>query len=83
MAAYVELVQQTKNTRLKYLLSQTDEYIAIINRMVKDQRTDTGGRGRGRRKVVVDDASSEKVCAYRKIPIDTWICVYVHECTQL
>jgi pentose-5-phosphate-3-epimerase len=49
MEAYVALVQETKNSRLKYLLSQTDEYISIINRLVKDQRS-TGKKRRGRKK---------------------------------
>lgn len=49
MEAYIALVQETKNSRLKYLLSQTDEYIAIINRLVKDQRS-TGKKRRGRKR---------------------------------
>lgn len=38
MDAYIALVQETKNTRLKYLLAQTDEYIATIRNMIRDQR---------------------------------------------
>lgn len=38
MEAYIALVQETKNTRLKYLLAQTDEYIATIRNMIRDQR---------------------------------------------
>lgn len=40
MEAYTSLVQETKNGRLKYLLNETDNYIATINRMIQEQRTD-------------------------------------------
>lgn len=39
MEAYASLVQETKNGRLKYLLNETDSYIATINRMIQEQRT--------------------------------------------
>ena len=38
MEAYNQLVQETKNSRLKFLLSQTDTYINTINQLIKDQR---------------------------------------------
>lgn len=38
MAAYASLVQDTKNGRLKFLLNETDSYIAAINKMIQDQR---------------------------------------------
>lgn len=38
MESYMKLVQETKNTRLKHLLDQTDDYISTINRMVQAQR---------------------------------------------
>jgi hypothetical protein len=38
MAAYASLVQDTKNGRLKFLLNETDSYIATINKMIQDQR---------------------------------------------
>lgn len=42
MEAYTSLVQETKNGRLKYLLNETDNYIATINRMIQEQRTPDG-----------------------------------------
>ena len=36
MEEYAKLIQETKNTRLKYLLNQTDSYIATINSMIQD-----------------------------------------------
>lgn len=41
MEAYSKLIQETKNSRLKYLLNQTDSYILTINSMIQEQR-DTG-----------------------------------------
>merc|ERR1711871_1913021 len=41
MEEYAKLIQDTKNTRLKYLLNQTDSYIATINSMIQEQK-DTG-----------------------------------------
>ncbi len=38
MEAYTSLVQDTKNGRLKFLLNETDSYIATINRMIQEQR---------------------------------------------
>ena len=38
MESYMKLVQETKNSRLKHLLDQTDDYISTINRMVQAQR---------------------------------------------
>jgi SNF2 family DNA or RNA helicase len=38
MEAYSSLVQDTKNGRLKFLLNETDSYIATINRMIQEQR---------------------------------------------
>eukprot|EP00428_Durinskia_dybowskii_P083329 CAMPEP_0170441350 /NCGR_PEP_ID=MMETSP0117_2-20130122/46848_1 /TAXON_ID=400756 /ORGANISM="Durinskia baltica, Strain CSIRO CS-38" /LENGTH=1297 /DNA_ID=CAMNT_0010701887 /DNA_START=433 /DNA_END=4327 /DNA_ORIENTATION=+ len=43
MAAYASLVQDTKNGRLKFLLNETDSYIATINRMIQEQRVFTPG----------------------------------------
>lgn len=40
MDAYASLVADTKNGRLKYLLNETDTYIATINKMIRDQRSD-------------------------------------------
>lgn len=42
MEAYTSLVQETKNGRLKYLLSETDNYIATIKRMIQEQRNGGG-----------------------------------------
>jgi ATP-dependent helicase STH1/SNF2 len=42
MEAYTSLVQETKNGRLKFLLSETDNYIATINRLIQEQRIDGG-----------------------------------------
>lgn len=39
MEAYMALVQDTKNGRLKFLLNETDNYIATINRMIQEQRS--------------------------------------------
>jgi ATP-dependent helicase STH1/SNF2 len=39
MEAYASLVQETKNGRLKFLLNETDNYIAAINKMIQEQRT--------------------------------------------
>ena len=38
MEAYSNLVQDTKNGRLKFLLNETDSYISTINRMIQEQR---------------------------------------------
>jgi len=38
MEAYNQLVQETKNSRLKFLLSQTDSYMNTINQLIQDQR---------------------------------------------
>ena len=40
MDAYLALVKETKNDRLKYLINETDTYINTINRMITDQRQD-------------------------------------------
>jgi ATP-dependent helicase STH1/SNF2 len=42
MDAYAELLQETKNGRLKFLLNETESYIATINKMIQDQRIDDG-----------------------------------------
>lgn len=34
----MKLVQETKNSRLKHLLSETETYLNTINRMVQEQR---------------------------------------------
>ena len=47
MAAYTKLVQETKNTRLKFLLNQTDTYVSVINKMVQDQRVAQEGEDDG------------------------------------
>jgi ATP-dependent helicase STH1/SNF2 len=39
MEAYASLVQETKNGRLKFLLNETDNYIAAINKMIQEQRS--------------------------------------------
>jgi superfamily II DNA or RNA helicase len=38
MVAYNQLVMETKNVRLKYLLSQTEGYIQTIHKMIEEQR---------------------------------------------
>jgi ATP-dependent helicase STH1/SNF2 len=38
MEQYMALVQQTKNGRLQFLLNETDNYLATINRMIQEQR---------------------------------------------
>lgn len=38
MEAYTKLVQETKNDRLQFLLSETDAYIESINAMIQQQR---------------------------------------------
>jgi ATP-dependent helicase STH1/SNF2 len=38
MESYMQLVSETKNKRLQYLLNETDSYIATINRMIQEQR---------------------------------------------
>jgi len=38
MEAYAELVNETKNERLQFLLKQTDEYIAQISHMISESR---------------------------------------------
>jgi SNF2 family DNA or RNA helicase len=43
MESYMKLVQETKNSRLKHLLDQTDDYISTINRMVQAQRMQSDG----------------------------------------
>ena len=50
MEAYSKLVEETKNVRLQFLLSETDKYIATINRMVQEQQDaaptdELGGEG--------------------------------------
>ncbi len=40
MEAYAALVQDTRNGRLKFLLNETDTYIATINKMIQDQRVE-------------------------------------------
>lgn len=40
MDAYTSLVQETKNGRLKFLLSETDNYIATINKLIQEQRVE-------------------------------------------
>lgn len=42
MVAYNQLVQDTKNERLKHLLNQTDGYIQTINAMIENQRAEGG-----------------------------------------
>ena len=37
MDAYARLLQETKNDRLHFLVSQTDSYLAAINKMVQSQ----------------------------------------------
>jgi uncharacterized protein YoxC len=41
MEAYSKLVQETKNERLHYLMNQTDSYLAKINELVQNQRSET------------------------------------------
>jgi ATP-dependent helicase STH1/SNF2 len=43
MEAYTNLVQETKNGRLKFLLNETDSYISTINRMIQEQRVEANG----------------------------------------
>ena len=38
MEAYANLIKDTKNGRLKFLLNETDTYISEINRMIQEQR---------------------------------------------
>jgi ATP-dependent helicase STH1/SNF2 len=38
MDAYLKLVQDTKNDRLKFLINETDTYINAINAMIQQQR---------------------------------------------
>lgn len=38
MEAYASMVQDAKNGRLKFLLAETDNYIATINKLVQQQR---------------------------------------------
>lgn len=38
MEAYMSLVDNAKNGRLKFLLNETEGYIATINKMIQDQR---------------------------------------------
>lgn len=45
MVAYVKLVEETKNERLKYLLRQTDNYILQINSMIAEQASSGSGGG--------------------------------------
>jgi SNF2 family DNA or RNA helicase len=45
MVAYNQLVQETKNVRLKFLLSQTDGYIHTINKMIEEQRAAASSSG--------------------------------------
>lgn len=40
MVAYNQLVQETKNERLKHLLNQTDGYMQTINQLIENQRAD-------------------------------------------
>lgn len=40
MEAYTSLVQDTKNSRLKFLLNETDSYITTINKMIQQQRVE-------------------------------------------
>ena len=42
MEMYTQMVQETKNARLRYLLNETDSYIEIINKMIQDQRAESG-----------------------------------------
>jgi hypothetical protein len=42
MAAYAELLRRTKNDRLTFLLSQTDEYMGKIRALVKQRRREMG-----------------------------------------
>ena len=42
MDAYKKMIQETKNSRLKYLLNQTDSYILTINSLIQEQR-ESGG----------------------------------------
>lgn len=41
MEAYTNLVKETKNGRLQYLLNETDTYINTINQLIQDQRVVT------------------------------------------
>mmetsp|Transcript_14910 Transcript_14910/g.22432 ORF Transcript_14910/g.22432 Transcript_14910/m.22432 type:complete len:1326 (+) Transcript_14910:95-4072(+) len=70
MEAYIQLVQETKNSRLKYLLAQTDEYIATINRMIKDERqvtpVDQDDAGEGVDSVEAGDKASKVSKDYYK-----------------
>jgi ATP-dependent helicase STH1/SNF2 len=42
MEAYTALVQETRNDRLKFLLSKTDQYIDQISGLLKDQQDGDG-----------------------------------------
>lgn len=41
MEAYAKMIQDTKNTRLKFLLNQTDSYITQINDLIQVQREES------------------------------------------
>jgi hypothetical protein len=79
MESYMQLVQETKNSRLKHLLDQTDDYISTINRMVQAQRMEEG-QGEGGEEGGGGGAEEQKVgavcvscvsvhCVYRSVII--------------
>ena len=45
MDAYAKMIQDTKNTRLKFLLNQTDSYITQINDLIQVQREESESAG--------------------------------------
>ncbi|KAJ1441487.1 SNF2 family N-terminal domain-containing protein [Ochromonadaceae sp. CCMP2298] len=56
MEAYTNLVQETKNGRLKFLLNETDSYISTINRMIQEQREEANEG----EEAAVEEASSPR-----------------------
>lgn len=61
MEAYTKLLAETKNERLHHLINQTDTYIATINRMVLNQRSDDveGEEGKGTSSSTTGEDSAE------------------------
>eukprot|EP01034_Spumella_vulgaris_P021763 gene21763-27819_t len=58
MEAYAALVADTRNGRLKFLLNETDTYIATINKMIQDQRVEEESGVQSDGVVAVEDANS-------------------------
>lgn len=82
MESYMALVQETKNSRLKHLLDQTDDYISTINRMVQAQRMqhdeeEEGGEGEGRDMVRHDMFPAQRVsCLPLIISLPMCVCLF-------